>query len=75
MPTMHRGNGFKIKMYFKDHSPPHVHVEHADDEALVAIADGAVLEGVVPARVLDEAKQWIAANREMLNHTWTRFQE
>jgi hypothetical protein len=74
MPTLARFSGFEIKMYFEDHSPPHVHVVGRDFEMLVAIRSGAILVGEVPARVRRMALRWISENREALLHKWESLQ-
>jgi hypothetical protein len=42
--------GIYVRMYFVDHAPPHIHVEYQGHEALVAIGDGAILQGGLPRR-------------------------
>ena len=73
MPTVARFDGLKINMY-RDHNPPHVHVIVGDEEALVVIATGALLEGSVPAKKLAAAREYIAANREALMTKWDALQ-
>ena len=74
MPVVKRFGGFLIAMYFEDHNPPHVHVVWPDDEAFVAIVDGEVLAGAIPAKFRRKALDWIAENREMLMTLWTKYQ-
>ena len=57
-------------MYFEDHNPPHVHVVTRDSEAFVAISDGEILAGSIPAKFRRQALNWIAGNREMLVALW-----
>jgi hypothetical protein len=70
MPVIYRFSGYVIRMYFEDHNPPHVHVVGPDFEALVAIEDGAVIAGDLPAKCRSEALDWIAANRALLAEKW-----
>jgi len=44
MPIISSFFGIYIRMYFADHAPPHFHVEYQGHMALVAIADGTLLE-------------------------------
>jgi hypothetical protein len=37
MPTIASFLGVSIRLYFKDHQPPHFHAFHGDDEAMIAI--------------------------------------
>lgn len=39
MPTVLREDGFNFRIYFNDHSPPHVHVLKAEGEAKISIED------------------------------------
>lgn len=39
MPTVLKKDGFNIRIYFNDHSPPHVHRLKAEGEAKVSIED------------------------------------
>jgi hypothetical protein len=42
MPTVFRENGFDFRIYFNDHSPPHVHALKAEGEIKISI------EGKIP---------------------------
>lgn len=48
MPVISSFSGIYVRMYFADHPPPHIHVEYQGHEALVALADGEVIEGGLP---------------------------
>ena len=39
MPTVLKEDGFNIRIYFNDHSPPHVHILKAGEEAKISIED------------------------------------
>jgi len=45
MPTIAVFYGIMIRMYWRDHSPPHLHAIYQGFEALVAIETGAVIGG------------------------------
>ncbi len=57
-------------MFFEDHIPPHVHVVGREFEMLVAIRNGAILDGKAPPQVRRIALRWIAENREALLTKW-----
>jgi hypothetical protein len=59
-------------MYFGDHPPPHVHVAYQGFEALIAIEDGAMLEGRLPPRALRLAREWIELRRDAILNNWSR---
>ncbi|HUN01093.1 MAG TPA: DUF4160 domain-containing protein, partial [Halothiobacillus sp.] len=50
MPSISMFYGLIIYMYFidnKQHKLPHIHVKYQDDEVIVQIPDGTVLEGSI----------------------------
>lgn len=75
MPTLKDFGGFKIRMFFHDHNPPHVHVMGTGFNVLVSIADGATFRGIIPASFRAEALSWVAANRDFLMTKWAECQE
>jgi Domain of unknown function (DUF4160) len=57
VPTIAWFYGIAIRMYVRDHSPPHFHAIYGEHEALVAIETGEVIEGTLPkaaARLVKE---------------------
>ena len=74
MPTVFRGAGWKITMYFRDHPPPHIHViTSSREEAQVSIDDFSVLAGRVPSRVLAAARQWAESHVGSLYEKWNEL--
>ena len=74
MPIISSFFGIYIRMYFADHAPPHFHVEYQGHVALVAIADGAVLQGELPTRALALVRQWCSEHRGELEDNWRNGQ-
>ena len=58
MPIISSFFGIYVRMYFADHAPPHIHVEYQGHEALIAIADGSLIEGELPRRAMTLVRQW-----------------
>ncbi len=51
MPVISMFFGIIISLYFFDnrrHKQPHIHVKYQDDEAVISIPDGELLEGKIP---------------------------
>jgi len=51
MPIISMFYGIIVYMYFvdnKQHHIPHIHVKYQEDEAVVSIPDGELLEGGIP---------------------------
>lgn len=59
-------------MYYRDHDPPHFHVEYGDCEALIRIADLALMEGDVPTRVLRQVADWARDRQAGLALNWVK---
>jgi hypothetical protein len=74
MPVISTFFGIYVRRYFANHSPPHIHVEYQGHEALVAIADGALMDGELPRRALALVRQWCLDHRQSLEQNWTKAQ-
>ena len=74
MPIISSFFGIYIRMYFADHAPPHFHVEYQGHMALVAIADGTLLEGELLSRALALVRQWCTDHRVELEQNWSNGQ-
>lgn len=72
MPRISEFYGVSIYMYFDDHGPPHFHAMYAGTEAIVAIEDGGVLRGHLPARVRTLVAEWADRYRRELSEDWER---
>ena len=70
MPEISRFLGIIITMYFKDHNPPHFHVQYNEHRAQLRIDDFGVLEGQLPARVLSLVVEWASQHRAELTENW-----
>lgn len=74
MPTLKDFGDCQIRMYFKDHNPPHVHVVRPDETAMVRIEDGAVIAGDIDSAMLKRARAWIAERKDEFLTKWVDFQ-
>jgi len=45
MPEISRFFGIIIYMHFNDHNPPHFHVKHGNDKAIIDIKSFGIIEG------------------------------
>ena len=62
MPIISMFYGVVVYMYFYDmqkHHRPHVHVEYAENTAVIAIDDGETLEGDLPRNKLKLVQAWL----------------
>jgi Domain of unknown function (DUF4160) len=54
--------GIIISMYYldnKQHNLPHIHVKYQDEEAVISIIDGQLLEGTLKPNKMKLVQAWI----------------
>lgn len=49
MPEISRFYGIIVRMYYRDHDPPHMHIEYGEWQATIDLRSGAV-DGRFPRR-------------------------
>lgn len=69
MPEISRFLGIVIRMYYRDHGPPHFHAEYGGYEVSVEIESG-VVEGRFPRRELKAVLEWYEVHKEELLENW-----
>ena len=69
MPEISRFLGIVIRMYYRDHNPPHFHAEYGENEITIEIESGAI-EGRFPKRALAATLEWLELHREELHQNW-----
>jgi hypothetical protein len=73
MPAISMFYGIIVYMYFMDnkqHKLPHIHVKYQDDEVIVAISDGDILEGSIPNAKMKLLQAWIVLHKDELLADW-----
>ncbi len=70
MPTLSTFYGIVIRMYFRDHAPPHFHSLYGEDEALIEIRSLRVTAGRLPPRALHLTLLWVSAHQFELLEDW-----
>ncbi len=74
MPEISRFLGIVIRMYYRDHAPPHFHAEYGENEIRVYLESG-VVEGRFPKRALAHVLEWYEQHRAELEADWVRAVE
>jgi hypothetical protein len=69
MPEISRFLGIVIRMYYRDHAPPHFHAEYGEYEITVEIGSGLV-EGRFPRRALAAVLEWYTQHENELAQNW-----
>ena len=54
----------------KQHKLPHIHVKYQDDEVVVQIPDGIVLDGDIPNSKMKLLQAWIELHQDELMADW-----
>ena len=72
MPTISWFYGIAIRMYARDHPPPHFHAVYGEHEVFVSIDTGEVIEGGLPKRAARLVKEWTLARQDQLRENWRR---
>lgn len=73
MPVISMFYGVIVMMYYFDnrrHNMPHIHVKYGDEEAVISIPDGTVIEGVIRANKLKLVQAWVEIHQESLMADW-----
>ena len=70
MPEISRFFGIVIGIYYRDHNPPHFHVNYNEFYAKISIRELKVMEGKLPRRVLAMTLEWAFQNRRALMEDW-----
>jgi hypothetical protein len=72
MPTIAYFYGIAIRMYFRDHPPPHFAATYAGHQANVEIATGRIIDGYLPPTAARLVQEWTLARRPALEENWQR---
>jgi hypothetical protein len=65
--------GIIISMYYLDnkkHNLPHIHVKYQEEEAVVSIRDGRLLEGTLKTNKMKLVQAWIEIHNDELIADW-----
>ena len=69
MPEISRFLGIVVRMYYRDHAPPHFHARYGA-YAIVVQLETLVVEGRFPPRALRHVLEWAERHREELREDW-----
>ncbi len=73
MPVISMFYGVIVSLYFVDnrrHHRPHIHAKYQGDEAVIAIPDGEVLEGILPPGKMRLVLAWVEIHKDELMADW-----
>lgn len=72
MPQISTFLGIIIKMFYRDHNPPHFHAEYGEFEGLIDIEKLELWSGHLPPRVLGLVIEWAAMYQNELLANWDK---
>jgi len=75
MPTISVFFGIIIRMFYRDHNPPHFHAEYQGQNATFDF-DGKLLEGEIDSRTAkDLIKKWARLYKAELDKNWDQMRQ
>ncbi|MEA2877431.1 MAG: hypothetical protein QOF14_2627 [Hyphomicrobiales bacterium] len=72
MPSVAWFYGIAIRMYLREHPPPHFTAVYGEHEANVSIETGEVIEGLLPKAAARLVRQWALLHQAELRNNWQR---
>lgn len=72
MPQISYFLGVIIRMFYRDHNPPHFHAFYGDFEAIIDIERNELISGALPPRVLGLVTEWVSLHQVELMENWNR---
>jgi len=73
MPSLSMFYGIIIYMYYMDnnkHHKPHIHAIYQDDEVIIEIPNGEILEGNIPKSKMKLVSAWVELHKDELIADW-----
>jgi hypothetical protein len=70
MPDISRFLGIVVRMYYRDHGPPHFHA-HYGSYAVVVELDTWIVQGRFPPRSLRHLLEWAELHEDELREDWS----
>lgn len=72
MPTIVELGSIQIRIYPRDHMPPHFHISTTYGEAVMRISDLVLTKGRLRRRDFDLVRDWALKNRQRIEDGWNR---
>lgn len=75
MPVISAFYGIVVMMFFLDrkrHKRPHIHARYQDDEVVIGIPEGEVLEGRLPPAKMKLLLAWVEIHKQELMEDWKK---
>ncbi len=70
MPEISRFYGIVIKMFYREHNPPHFHAEYGEYKAEIKIKDLGIRIGYLPPKAMTLVIEWAMIHKDELMEVW-----
>jgi hypothetical protein len=73
MPVISMFYGIIVHLYFADnrrHKKPHIHVSYQENEAVICLPNGEVLEGSLPSNKMKLLQAWLEIHSDEVMADW-----
>ncbi|MGE3974672.1 MAG: DUF4160 domain-containing protein [Bdellovibrionales bacterium] len=67
--------GIVIRVFQRDHNPPHIHVQYGEHKALLEISTGKTMAGSLPPRIRRIVLEWLLYRKAEVLKSWQEAQE
>jgi hypothetical protein len=75
MPELSRFFGVIIRMFGKDHPPPHFHVKYGEYKYSINIETGEIIACNLPTSQYNKVKEWVKEHIDELRENWNEGQK
>lgn len=75
MPEVCRFFGIIIRMFPREHNPPHFHAEYGEHEGVFSIETGQMIQGNLPAKKSALITAWCFIHKKELKSNWIRLEK
>ena len=73
MPTLVWIGAIAVRIFARDHPPPHVHIWTPQGDMKVALSDLSIIQGKIRKHDYELAMAWIRGNIGFLRSEWDRL--
>ena len=74
MPVISMFYGIIVSMFYKEHNPPHIHVQYSEYNSIFDF-EGNLTDGDIPINQRKLVEAWIVLHKEELEANWKLAQE
>jgi hypothetical protein len=73
MPIVSTFFGIVIRMFYREHGPPHFHAEHQGQQASFSLSGDVVAGGIRSGTALRLVREWALLHRSEIEANWEKM--